>query len=788
MKVLVADDSKPIRDRLVERLLRLPDVQVAEAVDTTEALQKMHSFHPAVVVLDIRMPGGGGIKALFAIKKDFPAVTVIMMTSYPYAQYRRKCLEAGADFFFDKSTEFEQVAETICQLMQTGDVSGVGHRTATAQLVAAKEEFEKATQRQRDMSILSLLRKPTTRADRGYAMWEKTFDAMPDMVAILDAEHTIVRVNKAMADRLDLPAAELTGKKCFEYMHGTHCPIGGCPHEALLKDHKEHVVEIYNEHLGGWFEISVSPIFERNQLIGVIHIAHDITARHKAAELIAVNELRYRQLFESMQTGFALHEILCDENGVPCDYRFLEVNSAFEALTGLKAENIVGRTVKEVMPSVEFRWIETYGKVALTGESTRIEDFSDALGRHYSVSAYSPSPGRFATIFTDITEQKEAEGSILRARDVAEEANRAKTQFLANISHELRTPLNAVIGLSELLVDSPLNEEQLDYVQTINTSGEDLLTIIADLLDLSKIEMGKLKVKTEPFAIRSVVEKSMALLTPLAEKKGLAFSAVVNASVQESMTADADRLQQVLINLLNNAIKFTEAGFVRLLVEECTTPTGSRCVEFLVEDSGCGMDSETMKRIFEPFQQGDNSTTREHGGSGLGLAISKNLVEMMGGSIRVESCKDKGSGFHFHLIGGQAAPQQQVPVGDVRDQWRGRSACVWGDDPADMRAAEVFLERIGVMPRYKTNLDEINLILNLDDPADVVLCNLDMPGLQERLLEFRKIRPDVPWIGFSNWMTPIDEQIKSCFSGFGDRPLKAEQLYGALMKILESEK
>lgn len=908
MKVLVADDSQPIRKRLVERLLRLSGVIVEEAVDAAEAIRSTDTFKPDVAVLDIRMPSGGGIKVLGAIKRQRPDTTVIMMTNYPYAQYRRKCLESGADFFFDKSSEFEQVAETVCALIQGERVSEVARRTAASQLVTAKEQIEEIEQRRHDMGLLSLMQEPDTTEDfdQAYAMWVKTFDAIPDMIAILDANQKIVRVNKVMADRLGVSAYEATGKKCHEYIHGTSCPAENCPHEQMLRDGREHEVEMYEERLGGWFNIRVSPIYEKGRLIGAIHVARDFTARKQAEALahstldalsahiaivdpdgviMAVNcsweqfakqnrllccctgmnylavcdtargsheddarqfamglrgilrgdsesfemeysceietevlwfcgritsfagkprmaviaheditarkraeneikesETRYHQLFESMQAGFALHEIICNEQGIPVDYRFLEVNSAFEALTGLKSDKLVGKTVREVLPATETHWIETYGRVALTGTAVRVDNYSSALGRYYSVSAYSPSKGQFATVFYDITEQKNAEAAIHHALDTAEEANRTKTQFLANMSHELRTPLNAIIGLTELLEDTPLNDEQRDYIKTVGTSGEALLSIISDLLDFSKIEMGKMEIKKEPLRVSEVVCKAMALLSLQADQKGIELRSRIDASAPEQISSDPVRLQQVLVNLLNNAVKFTDKGFVRLTVCGRLVPSGSHVVEFSVQDSGAGIDADTMKRIFIPFQQGDSSSTREHGGTGLGLAISKNLVEMMGGAIRAESHPGQGSLFSFRIMDHKLL-QDRVSVKKLHESWRGRCLCVWGDDPADLRAAEHLLERCGIMPRYAENIDMINDSLTHDVCPDAVLCNLDMPGLAERLSVFRAAHPDTPWIAFSNWTVPVDEQIRICFSAFIDRPLQSEQLYSALSQL-----
>jgi two-component sensor histidine kinase len=313
-----------------------------------------------------------------------------------------------------------------------------------------------------------------------------------------------------------------------------------------------------------------------------------------------------------------------------------------------------------------------------------------------------------------------------------------------------------------------------------------MLALVVDLLDFSRIELGKIEIKNEAFNIRETADNAVALLSHQAGTKGIELVSTVEEDVSETITGDAARLQQVLVNLLTNALKFTEKGFVRLTVRERRTPSGSRRVEFSVEDSGEGMSEAVMKRIFEPFQQGDNSSTRQHGGVGLGLAICKNLVEMMGGTIRAESREGAGSLFTFY-IQDQTALQTPVPAGEVRAAWRGKCVCVWDDNPANMRAAETFLERCGAMPRYKENIEQIKDCLTKDAPAYVVLCNLEMQGLAEKLPEFRKIRPNVPWIAFSSWDTPLDEPVKNCFSAFIDRPLKPEQLYSALMQIKEGK-
>ena len=354
------------------------------------------------------------------------------------------------------------------------------------------------------------------------------------------------------------------------------------------------------------------------------------------------------------------------------------------------------------------------------------------------------------------------------------------------MSHELRTPLNAIIGFSEILQGSELTEEQRDHVRTVGASGEMMLTLVTDLLDFAKIELGKIEVRNEVFSLRETVHSAVEMVSHQAKKKNIALTWDVEENVPEKITSDPIRLEQVLTNLLNNALKFTEKGFVRLVVKSRILPSGVRHIRFSVEDSGEGMSDETLKRIFKPFQMGDNSNTRAHGGTGLGLAISKNLVEMMGGTIEVQSRQGRGAIFKFHITD-QTVSRSRITASDVRGKWKGRCVCIWTDDPADMHAAESLLDLCGVMPRYAETIDVISGNLTHEVPPDAVLCNLDLPGLMEKLFEFRKVQPDVPWIAFSHWTEQPDEWVKNCFSAFIDRPIKPEQLYEALLQIQESK-
>ena len=331
--------------------------------------------------------------------------------------------------------------------------------------------------------------------------------------------------------------------------------------------------------------------------------------------------------------------------------RITYVNDAYCALAGEARETLLGAS--RTLPTLE------QGAITLLPDGARVYDHKimTAAGprwlswRDVVVRPQSGTGAEVQSVGRDVTDRAQAERALAEARDAAEAANRAKSRFLAMVSHEIRTPLSGILGMTDLLLDTPLTPEQTAYVKATKISGDALLSLIEDILDFSKIEAGRLELLSQPFSLAGLVEEVVELLAPRAQDKGLQIASDVDERLIAPVLGDATRIRQVLLNLAGNAIKFTETGGVGVLAE----PTAGRDeIVLTVRDTGIGIAPEQQARIFHEFEQADGGASRKFGGTGLGLAISRRIVERMGGRIEVESVPGEGSTFRAILTLPQA--------------------------------------------------------------------------------------------------------------------------------------
>lgn len=531
----------------------------------------------------------------------------------------------------------------------------------TGKIVGATELARNITDRKRmEDSLL-----------RNEALLNDLLEILDEGVYLIDTNYTITRANKAFCDMYpDLNP--LVGKKCYDTTrYHSVCP--DCATECMFRDGKSTSRTFYEKNSedepGVWLELTVFPLYEQgNTVSGAICIVRDVTPRielesqldeyrrqiQRMAEMqmdeLRVSEAKLRSVLETCGAAITF----ADHLG-----RFTYVNGKFKEMFGYSTEELRGKDVNLVMSSDRAHAQESSALIEkiLRGE---IENFR----RTFELSRKSGEPvwadtsvsmirgsreedSQLISVILDVTAQQQLLEQLSRAKIAAEDASLAKSQFLATMSHEIRTPLNGVIGVSSLLMSTPLQPKQLEYAKLINASGESLLTLINDILDFSKIEAGKFELGETEFIIHELLESVSRILTSRTLEKNLEFVITFDARVPGPVIGDEGRLRQVLLNLAGNALKFTETGGVRIHVDLKEIQERHIVLKFDVIDTGIGIPKDRQDRLFQQFVQIDSSSSRTYGGTGLGLAISKKLLELMDGSIHLESEPGRGSDFSF---------------------------------------------------------------------------------------------------------------------------------------------
>jgi PAS domain S-box-containing protein len=456
---------------------------------------------------------------------------------------------------------------------------------------------------------------------------------------------------------------QVVGKTDFDIFSRPHAVAAFEDEQAVIATGAPIVAKIeretFHDRPDAWVSTTKLPLRdEQGEIIGTWGIARDVTAQIEAEQALAASreqllasEKQYRLLFELNPEPMLVYD--CET------LRIVAVSNSMVARYGYSRDELLAMTVAELRPPEDVpeflahrEETRTQGHLGLTSATRARHRYND--GTIIDVEVTSDDlllDGRACRIVLsqNVTERNRAHAELAVARDEAVEASKLKSAFLANVSHEIRTPMNGVIGMNELLLDTALDEEQRSYAEQVARSGEQMMAIINDILDLSKIEAGQFELDIADFDLCDTIEQASAAASFEARAKGLALEVRFSEEVPSQARGDSRRLHQILMNLVANAVKFTAHGSVVVAVTSRPGVGDDALVRVQVSDTGIGIDPKSLERMFEPFTQADASTTRNYGGTGLGLAIARELVQRMGGTIGATSEPDRGSTFWFEL-------------------------------------------------------------------------------------------------------------------------------------------
>jgi PAS domain S-box-containing protein len=751
-RVIIADDERIVAADLKKRMTALGCSVVAVVGNGVDAYRAAIQHRPDLLLLDIGMDGEyDGITAAERIRAEIDA-PVIFVTSYSDKETLHRAKQIGPFGYVLKPFDERELATTV-------------------EMALYRHNAERKLRKSEEL-------------------YRTLIENTGEGIVFVDLQERFTFVNPAAEVIFGVEHGMLSGRCIGEFT--TPEVFGAIREQTRLREagvRSTYNIEIIRtDEKRRTLQVTATPQFDaRGVLTGAFGIFRDITEDRQAEEALRASEQRFRELYDDAPVGY--HEI--DRNGI-----IMRVNRTEQAMLGFAEEEMLGRPVWEFLmdpeasrKAVERKVLsqsepkEPYERVFKRKDGTVVPVLvEDRLQRDSSGIVLG-----IRSTMQDITERKQSEEELRLyaerlkvAKDEAEAAGRAKASFLAAMSHEIRTPMNGVIGMTGLLLETGMTEEQREYAETIRNSGESLLGILNEILDFSKAESGRIELEREPFSVQSCIEEVLDLFAGKAAEKNLELIGSVDPTVPTVLTGDSSRVRQVLANLIGNAIKFTPRGEVVVnAIARRTDEEG--IVELLVsvKDTGIGIPESARTRLFQPFSQADVSVTRKFGGTGLGLAISKRLVELMNGRIWVESTEGEGATFFFII---------RVPIAVTAETGRhvadpatvGIRVLIVDDNATLVSSLKRLCEAEGMRVHACTDPELALELLSSGRQVDVAFVDAAMPQMSG--VEFaRKARalpggPSMQMFLLATGAGSVREDSAGLFTGQALKPLKQAQV------------
>ncbi len=619
LRILIVEDSEDDA-LLLLRVLKKSKYNFSHKRVYSEADMR-HALAEArwdIIISDYMIPGFSGLGALQTLK-EYNTITPFILVS-------------------SKITE-----EQAVEIMKKGANDFVPKQNLSRLIPAIERELNEAKVKFRNLEIEEQLK-------ANYLLLDKVFSSISVMIAYMDANFNFIKVNPNYARSGGHEPDFFIGRNHFDLYPN---PENEEIFKQVVETKQPYVVyekpfeyKEFPERGITYWDWNLQPIIENDVVVGLILSLIEVTDRVKDREKAQESEIQFKTLFNSANDAIFIHDL----NG-----NIIEVNKLACDRLGYPHEELITKNLYEIntsenIPLLEKRLALLRDEGDVLHESLHRKKNGDVVPVEINSRVIEFKKRKAVlSIVRDITERKRYENELKKAKDVAENANRAKSEFLTNMSHEIRTPMNSIIGMADLLSETSPTKEQKQYIDIFREAGEHLMKLINDILEISRIESGTLVLENTLFDPAKSIRKTWDILSVEGKKKNLVLELSIPSDMPEVVVGDATKLERVLINIIGNAMKFTAKGSVIVDISQKLLDKGELELSFKVKDTGIGIPADKQDMLFHKFTQLDATNTRQYGGTGLGLVISKRLIELMGGNISLESEVGKGSTFYFTL-------------------------------------------------------------------------------------------------------------------------------------------